>query len=195
MKLVNGNEMSLPPDKLQAASYALSPKRPEEIRITRPTLVLRSGQQLAFRESDLDMHYQTLYGNVELDADDLSKIEFDTPDGGLHRAVFRNGTVISGLLLTESLKLHLDLGPLLETRRQAVAQIIFPGEETEGTSKLCDMSLRNDDELFGRIADESLVVDTQFGKVKVQPSEIDELTVPDESPSGRCRSSSTTARR
>ena len=184
LRLTNGNEMSLPPEKLLAATFALSPQRPAEIKISRPTLILRSGQQLAFRASDLDLRYQTLHGEVRLEADQLARLDLDTPDGGLHRAIFRNGSVLSGLLVAESLKLDLDLGPVLETRRQVVSQVLLPAEDIDA-SGLCEMTLRNEDVLFGQIADDSLAVDTQYGKVTVSPSDIDELTAPQEAALGQ----------
>jgi hypothetical protein len=184
LRLTNGNEMSLPPEKLLAATFALSPQRPAEIKITRPTVILRSGQQLAFRASDLDLRYQTLYGEVRLEADQLARIEMDTPDGGLHRVIFRNGSVLSGLLVAESVKLDLDLGPVLEARRQVASQVLLPAEDIDA-SGLCEMTLRNEDVLFGQIAEESLAVDTPYGKVTVDPSEIDELAAPQEAALGQ----------
>lgn len=184
LRLTNGNEMSLPPEKLKAATFALSPQRPSEIKITRPTVILRSGQQMAFRADDLDLTFQTLYGSVALDADNLVKLELDTPDGGLHRAVFRNGSVLSGLLGAESLKLTLDLGPVLDSRRQVVSQFLFPAEDADPAG-LCEINLRNEDVLFGRIADGSLAVDTQYGKVTVSPADVAELVVPQEAALGQ----------
>jgi hypothetical protein len=184
LRLTNGNEMSLPPENILAATFALSPQRPAEIKISRPTVILRSGQQLAFRASDLDLRYQSLYGEVRLEADQLTRLDLDTPDGGLHRAVFRNGSVLSGLLVADTLKLDLDLGLVLETRRQVLSQVLLPAEDIDA-SGLCEMTLRNEDVLFGQIADESLAVDTQYGKVTVSPSEIDELAVPQEAALGQ----------
>jgi hypothetical protein len=184
LKLANGNEMLLPPEKLLAATFALSPQRPAEIKISRPTLILRSGQQLAFRAGDLDLRYKTLHGEVRLEADQLARLDLDTPDGGLHRAIFRNGSVLSGLLVAESLKLDLDLGLVLETRRQVVSQVLLPADDIDAAG-LCEMTLQNEDVLFGQIADESLAVDTQYGKVTVSPSDIDELTAPQEAALGQ----------
>lgn len=184
LKLTNGNEMSLPPDKLKAATFALSPQRPSEIKITRPTVILRSGQQLAFRTGDLNMTFQTLYGNIELDDEDLVALELDTPDGGLHRAIFRNGSVLSGLLAAESLKLTLDLGPVLDSRRQIVSQFLFPGESADPAG-LCEITLLNEDVLFGHLADESLAITTQYGKVTVSPANVAELVTSQEAAVGQ----------
>ncbi len=184
LKLTNGNEMSLPPEKLKAATFALSPKRPAEIKISRPTVILRSGQQIAFRTADLNLTFQTLYGNVDLNADNMVSLELDTPDGGLHRAIFRNGSVLSGLLETESLKLTLDLGPVLDSRRQIVSQFLFPAEEVSPDG-LSEINLRNEDVLFGHITDESLAIATQYGKVTVSPADVAELATPQDGALGQ----------
>jgi len=184
LRLTNGNEMSLPTEKLTAATFAISPQRPSEIEITRPTVILRSGQQMAFRLDDLDLTFQTLYGSVVLNADNLAKLELDTPDGGLHRAVFRNGSVLSGLLMAETIKLGLDLGAVLDVRRQVVSQFLFPSEDVDPAG-LCEIDLRNEDVLFGHVADGSLAVDTQYGKVTVSPADIAELVVPQEAALGQ----------
>jgi hypothetical protein len=184
IRLTNGNEMSLPPSRLAAATFALSADKPGEIKISHPTIMLRSGQQLAFRGEDLDCTFQTQYGTVKLDADDLRSLQFDTPEGGLHRAIFRNGSVLSGLLTTEDFNLTLELGPRLSIRRYLAAQVLLPSTEMDH-SQLAEATLRNDDQIFGQIAEESLAVTTQYGRVTVKPAEIAELTVPEEAALGQ----------
>ena len=179
IRLTNGNEMALPPSKLTAATFAMGPERPEEVKINRPTVVLRSGQQLSFDMDDLDCTFQCQYGTFQLDPNDLHGIRFDTPEGGLHRAVFRNGSVLSGLMRTERFKLQLDLGPTLDVPRHLASQLLFPAEPID-TADLCELTLRNEDQLFGRIADESLTVTTQFGRITVKPEEISDIQIPEE---------------
>jgi hypothetical protein len=186
IRLTNGNEMALPPARLASATFAISPQRPDEIKISRPTVILRSGQQLAFRKADLDCTFQSLYGTVKLDADDLHGIHFDTPEGGLHRAVFRNGSVLSGLLVADELRLKLDLGPQLAIRRHLASQVAFPSEDIDGAD-LAELALRNEDQLFGRIVEESLTVTTRYGNVTVKPAEISELQIPEAGALGQVR--------
>jgi len=178
IRLTNGNEMSLPPARLAAATFALSPQRPAEIKISRPTVMLRSGQHLAFRKGDLDCTFQSLYGTVKLRADDLHGIHFDTPEGGLHRAIFRNGSVLSGLLAAGELKLRLELGPELAIRRHLASQVAWPSEDIDNAD-LTELTLRNEDQLFGRIVEEALTVTTRYGNVTVKPAEINELRIPE----------------
>ena len=177
IKLVNGNEMSLPPDKISTASFSLSASRPAEIEPTGPIVVLRSGERLLFRPG-VELNFHTEYGDLKLSPDDLSAILFDTPEGGLHRAVFRNASVLSGLLTAQELKLALVLGPALTIRQYMAERFAFPGPPGKegGTNQ---MRLRNDDELYGSIADKDLTVETRFGKVVAALGEIAEVTFPE----------------
>ena len=186
LRLTNGNEMALPAGRLVSATFALSTERPGEIKTTRPTLVLRSGQRLFFQDSDLDGIFQSLYGTVSLRTDDLRGIRFDTPEGGLHRAIFRNGSVLSGLLAADDLKLKLDLGPELRIRRHLASEVLLPGEQDDRTD-LAEMTLRNEDNLFGHLAEESLTLKTQYGEVTVKPSDVSELAVPEAATLGQIR--------
>lgn len=178
MRLTNGNEMSFPPAKISSATFALSGGKPEEIKIGRPMVVLRSGQQLAFRPEDLDCSFHTEYGRVKLQADNLRAIRLDTAEGGLHRALFRNESILSGLLVAEDLKLGLDLGPTLSIRRHLAREFVFPAEESPG-GELVEINLRNDDRLFGQILTDLLTVSTRYGKVVVKPAEVAELQTPE----------------
>ena len=188
MRLTTGAEMSLPPGQLASATFSLSADRPEEIRFSEPLAVLRSGERLAFRAADLDGAYHTEHGEVKLSGADLRAICLDTPEGGLHRAVFRNGSVLSGLLTAERLKLGLRLGPTLTCPRELVSEFLFPAAEGDGEgAPLAELTCRNDDQLFGRIAEDKLTVTTRYGQVVVQPAELAELQVPDDAALGQVR--------
>ena len=171
LKLVNGDDMALPMAKLKTAAFRLSNERPSDIPVRSAAIVLRSGQQLFFKTADLDATFHTEYGDLKLDASDLRNIHFDTAGGGLHRAVFRNGSVLSGLLDSEQLSLGLALGPKLTIPRHLAQRLAFPGEPHD-TTKLSTVTLRNEDAIHGRIIDKSLAVQTRFGKVTVTPETI-----------------------
>ena len=185
-KLANGNEMTLAVDKIDTAAYRISPSRPEEIAFRKPMVVLRNGQQLFFKQSDADWSFHTEYGEVKLNPGDLRVLILDTPDGGLHRAVFGNNSILSGLLTTENLELTLDLGPKLVIRRYLVHQFAFPVGDYKGPD-LAEMQLRNEDVLAGRIADDTLKIDTGVEQVSVGRDDIAQITIPEEAPVGRIR--------
>ena len=174
LRLANGNDISLPTPKVKTASFRLSPDRPERIRPSLPLAVLRSRQQLFFDATDLRWSFHSECGRVELDPVNLRAVEFDTPGGGLHRVIFRNGTVLSGLMDASELKLGLKLGHVLDIARHAVKRIVFPAGSADppGDETLAELTLRNGNVLRGRIVQKSLNVRTRYGKVTIRPDNL-----------------------
>ena len=129
--LVDGNQMTLKLSEIETAAYRLSSDKPDQIKLTKAMVVLRDGQRLIFRESDADYTFYTEHGEPKLDPGDLRAIELDTPAGGLHRAIFRNESVLSGLMVAKDLELKLDLGPELKVKRHMVRQFMFPVADEE----------------------------------------------------------------
>ena len=179
LRLANGNGLSFPIERLRSAAFRVSPGRPERITTGKPTIVLRSGQQLAFTPGDVDYTFHTQSGRVKLSGEDLLNIHTDTPGGGLHRAVFRNGSVLSGLLSTEQLDVRLDLGPKLRVSRHLVAQFAFPWAPV-ANDELAAVELRNEDAWFGRIMDAKLTIETRDNRVTIAPDEIASMEFPAE---------------
>lgn len=175
MKLANGNEMSLVPGKFSSLSYRLSKEKPDETSSRGAAVVLRTGQQLYFAPGDADLTFQTEHGQIKLSAGDLQSIQLDTPEGGLHRAIFRNGSVLSGLLTTQTQKLKLDLGPTLTTNINAIQSIVFPVPQATESGNLSEITLRNEDSLAGKITDKTLTVQTKLGNDQLNPNEISEM--------------------
>ncbi|MBT3198349.1 MAG: hypothetical protein HN350_00375 [Phycisphaerales bacterium] len=179
LKLANGNMMSLPIDKVDTVAYKVSPKRPEEIAFQHPMIVMRNGQQLFFKQGDVDWAFHTQYGRITLNPDNLNSITFDTPDGGLHRAIFSNGSVLSGLLVQEDLNLNLDLGGQLSVKRYLTQRFTIPTSPSSN-AKSGELQLRNEDTLLGRISDKAIKIETSDNEqVSVQSDDIATITVPD----------------
>jgi len=186
LKLANGNDMSMSTDKIDTAAYKVSPQRPEEIAFRKPMIVLRGGQQLFFKETDVDWTFHTQYGRVKLRPSDLRKIVLDTPDGGLHRAIFANESIVSGLLVTDRLSVSLDLGAKLTIPRYLIQQFAFPTGDYNGP-ELAELNLKNEDILRGRVTDETVKIDTDLEQVSVKRQEIAQITIPEEATLGRIR--------
>jgi hypothetical protein len=161
-ELDNGSEMTLPVDKVQSISYRVSAEKPAEITLKSAMVVLRNGQQLFFREDDAACAYHTEYGDLKLSSRDLVAVFTDTPEGGLHRVMFRSGSVLSGLLAAEELSFQLELGPKLTVKRSLISRLAFPGVPDE-KGQLASVVLRNEDQLFGQLADEKLTLKGSFG--------------------------------
>jgi len=171
IRLPGGTELKVPPRGIRQAAYKISEKRPEQVRTTDSLVLLRRGERLAFDDSGLRFAFLTSHGALDLAAEDLSAIEMDTPGGGLHRAVFRNGSLLAGLLGAERIGLKLKLGPSAELPRWQLGRILFAAEELEpaGLSKL---TLRNGDVLYGTFSDKKWAIQTKLGKVEVVPADV-----------------------
>ena len=179
LKLVNGNMMSLTVDMIDTAAYRVSPQRPEEIAFRRPMIVLRNGQQLFFKKADVDWGFHTQYGLITLKPENINSLILDTPDGGLHRAIFSNGSVLSGLLVQEDMNLTLDLGPKLSIKRYLVRKFGLPTPPFTGPEP-GRLRLRNEDTLAGRVADKVVNIKTADNEqVSVKTEDIATVTVPD----------------
>ena len=182
LKKSDGNEVSLALDAIRTAAYKVSSDRPAQIGVNEPMVVLRGGQRVFFSDEGVELAFHTEYGNLKLKCSDLAAVYFDSPEGGLHRAVFSNGSVLSGLLSAEELKLQLELQKTLTARTSAVERISFAPRQGEA-GPLAELKLRNDDVLLGRLADESLSVETSEGKESKDPGDIAEIVFqPDVSP-------------
>ncbi len=174
LKLPSGSEMTLPTSKLKTIAYRVSKERPEEINTDKPAVVLRSGQQLYVNPEDAACSYLTEYGTVKLDANSMRGVQFDTPDGGLHRVIFRNGSVLSGLVTDRQMRLRLKLGRTLDIRRHLIKSFSLSYTDVDN-SKLAQITLRNEDMLFGRVAEEELLIDTPFGEAPLKPQKIETI--------------------
>jgi hypothetical protein len=175
LKLTTGSVMSLPTSKLRTIAYRVSKEKPSEIIASKPAIVLRSGQQLFFRPTDGNVQYLSEYGQWQLNSENLRGLQFDTQDGGLHRVLFRNGSVLSGLVVDDTLNLKLDLDKTLRIKRHLAKRFVFSGSQIDNTP-LATLTLRNEDLLFGTIAEEQLNLKTTFGDAPVKPEQIKTIT-------------------
>jgi len=169
IRLANGSEMSLSAAEFGSAAFKPSPQRPEKLSLASAFLALRDGQRLRVSPGNLDCTFLSQYGSIVLHKDDLEAIHFDTPEAGLHRAVFVNGSVLSGLLLASDLDVPLALGSRLAIPRQLLRRIQFNPSDAS-VEPCASLTLRNENRLRGAVAQdvlrvktpqESLIIDTQ----------------------------------
>ena len=175
LKLTTGSVMSLPTSKIRTLAYRVSKAKPSEIIANKPAIVLRSGQQLFFRPSDANVRYLSEYAQWTINTENLRGIMFDTEEGGLHRIFFRNGSVLSGLVMDDTLELNLDLDKTLKIKRHLAKRFAFSGSQIDNAAQAV-LSLRNDDILYGTIAEEQLDLKTTFGDAPVKPEQIKTIT-------------------
>ena len=173
LQVENGSRQVFQPDKLNfvAVGFRISNDRPVEVLFSRPLVVLRSGERLAFSAADLNCTLRSTYGDIKLDPAQLASVAIDASDGALHRVAFRNGSVLSGLIAPDKLTFKLALGMPLEMSlsrisRMEFAPVVVPGAGT------WQVSMKNEDQLFGKLLDEQIVLQTDNGKITVGRDEL-----------------------
>jgi hypothetical protein len=181
LKLASGGEMNVPASGLSQAAFRISSDRPEGISLSRPMVNLRPSQRLALAGENLKFEFATPHGTLSLSPADLTSIELDTPAGGLHRAIFRNGSSLAGLLAPETFTLQLAGGQSLSAPRAAIQRFIFPGAAADGAD-LAAITLRNGDTLIGTFTDASWTITGSFGSAAVPTNQLATMQFADNSP-------------
>jgi len=164
------NSVTLAPTDFRSAAFKISPEKPADVKVADQFVVLRNGQRLYLADKP-SLEFSTLHGKIKLDADTVSRIVTDTPDGGLHRAMFRNGSVLSGLLTADKFSAKLALGATLNVSINMVARVEFSTEEA-ASKATAQVLLRNEDAVMGTLTDADVTVQTETGKQKVKLTDI-----------------------
>jgi hypothetical protein len=170
-----GGALQVPFTDVRQCSYRISKTRPEDTAFAGPLMVLRTGDRVAFDPASVQLKFRTPHGTVNLNAADLVQVSLDNPGNAVHRATFLNGSKLGGFLEPDRIPLKLKLGPELTVARNLIARIQFATEE-KLDSTLDATGLSNGDELFGRLAAESLVFQTDYGTVTLRPENIQAMT-------------------
>ncbi|HDZ19865.1 hypothetical protein LCGC14_0563020 [marine sediment metagenome] len=177
----NGATRSIALDRLASAAFAISPEKPVRTPHTDPIVELRGGQRLTYGSQAPSLRFHSEYGPVDLPVAALTSLEFHTPDGGLHRAILANGTILSGLLADDELTLQLKLGRQLVLPVAMAKRLLFPVKPAADPA-LWQIHLHNENVLFGRVMDEQWTVQTPSGSVSVALAEVARLTRPQDRP-------------
>jgi hypothetical protein len=167
----------IPFSRIKQCSYQISKTKPEDSPMTDPLMFLRTGDRLAFDPTQLHCTFQTRHGTVELNGKDLLEVRLNQEEHGVHRAFFTNGSTLAGLLGPEKIALPVKLGPKLDISRDMVLSIKFTEDEKDGPSP-AHAVLSNDDELFGKLADDVLRLSSEFREkeITVVPANIVSIT-------------------
>ncbi len=181
LKLENGSEQVFQPDKLnfRTALFRISPQRPQEIAAAGPMVVLRSGQRFNFAAADVACNFRSVYGEFKVDPAQVAAISTDASDGALHRVTFRNGSTVSGLIAMDKFTLKFENAPPLEVGLSRISHFDFRGAAAD-TANLSQACLKNEDEIFGKLLDDAIELQTDNGKITLKPTDIATIEFGDE---------------
>jgi hypothetical protein len=105
---------------------------------------------------------------VDLPLSSLLRVELVGRKGAAHRAVFCNGSVVSGTLGPRALTIKLALGPRVTIPIARIAQFITGAKAAAPTGE-ATILLRNGDRLLGQLTDKSLALRTDSGSKSIAP--------------------------
>jgi len=171
LALPDATELKIDPGDMREAAFRISPDRPEQPSVADPLLVTRRAERLAFDAGGMTFRFLTAHGALALRPADLKALEMDTPGGGLHRAVFRNGSTLAGLLGDEHVSVRLKLGPQLEIPRQRLKAIFLPTSPIDPADQT-RLDLRNGDVLWGSLGDRKWTLQGKFGRIDLEMANV-----------------------
>jgi hypothetical protein len=171
--------LHIPLEKISQWSYRISQERPDEVKPLGPNLVLASGDHLALDDSSglPRLAFQWACGRVDLDGSALREISTTSPGSGKFKAVFLNGTSISGSLVVsqlETLGFDVKMGGEIQVKPQQIAAVRFADRGShDGT--LSVVQIQGGDKLLGELTDETFVLKTAYGEARINVSQIKSL--------------------
>ncbi|MGB2822625.1 MAG: hypothetical protein WBF17_16695 [Phycisphaerae bacterium] len=171
LRMPVGAVLRVPFADVRQCAFRISKQRPEEIAFAGPLIVLRTGDRVAFDPASVKLSFRTRHGVVRLAPEDLLTVALDKEANGVHRATFLNGSRLAGFLEPRRIPLRLKLGPEATVSRDLMAEVRFAAEEKPDPA-LDAVVLSNGDELFGRLAEETLTLQTRYGKAALSPENV-----------------------
>jgi hypothetical protein len=171
MRLASGGDVSIPMTQLLSLGCAIDAAKPHAVAPKDACLLLRSGERLYYDPADVGGVFHTAHGPIALRADHVSEIHFQTPEGGLQQVIFRNGSVLSGLLEADHLRLKLDFGVQHDIPIHWINRLVV-SSEPQKPAGLWEILLANGDTLQAQVCNEKLSILTASGLVEVRPEQL-----------------------
>jgi len=171
LNLPTGGTLRIPFARISQWSYRLSTHRPDGAGFAGPYVRLRTGDHLLIDPASANLAIRTRHGKVDLDHKALFRVSLDNPGNAVHQVFFLNGSHLGGFVEPSELKLKLALDRTLTIRRDLVTELGFAPEEKPGAN-LSGLTLTNEDELYGHLVDNDIQISSEFGVVKIKPSNI-----------------------
>jgi len=171
LELPTSGKLEIPLSRIAQWSYRVTPERPLDSTFSGPYVMLRTGDRLAFEAGSVALSFRTRHGTIALDPLAMLHVTMDNEGNAVHQARFLNGSHVGGFLEPRKIAMKLRLGASATISRDMVAQLRFAAEERTNTG-LAFVAMTNEDELYGRLGDETFDVVSEFGTVPIKPTNL-----------------------
>ena len=184
VRLHTGGTLTVPLGRVRQWSYRLSKSRPDDDAVTGVYVVSVKGDRLKLSSDPMTVKFQTRHGPLALDSRGLLSVvptkprEAPAPTRSAattrpsetlritHKATLLNGSVLSGSLAGENLKLKLRDGRQLIGASGQLAGLYF-ADDLKPNALSSSVELVGGDKVFGRLAAASFHVVTEYGSVEL----------------------------
>ena len=176
LKLPNDQVLKIPSDQIKQCGYRISPERPAGVgevykgdKKFPATVLLRSGDYLAWDSSGATMRFKSACGTLELSPEIVSSIA--PAKNNMWRVNLKDSSSITGALASEDIRLKLQLGKEISVPDRSVAFLAFPGAIAKPPNATAVL-LRNGDRLLGKVSAKQLSVRTDYGSVNIPMADV-----------------------
>ncbi len=160
--------------QLDQLAFGETDGRPASCPFQGPYVVLRSGDKLRIEPDSFQIDLATRLGRVLPTPEELVVLELAGGPTNGHRARFRNGSVISGLISERGIRAKLTLGPDLSASLAEVLEIRYAPAPL-APPYLTRLETAGGDVLRGELADDSLAMISPFGRYEMPLADLHHL--------------------
>ncbi|HZZ42587.1 MAG TPA: hypothetical protein VFE58_06595 [Tepidisphaeraceae bacterium] len=178
LQLSSGQVTSIPLSQVSRMGFRKRPGEPEEWTLTKPMVLLRTGDRVQIDLPTQPISVATRYGKLTLDPKTVSSLILAAEDSGVHEIILADGSKFAGLVDGDSFDMIL-IGGKEEVKfpANAVARIQFsPPNDPDADAPTMD--LVNGDKLVGQLTGE-FKLDTSFDTLTINGAEVKRLAHPD----------------
>lgn len=166
LELTTGSTLRIPLGRIRQLGYRITKDKPASPPPAGQMVLLRSGERLRWADAELKIPLQTGYGKIALPATSFLSVELS---GLRHRVRFTNGSMLSGTLAAEKLKLRLQLGREVAIARERIVRLVGSAKPVAPPPGAATVTMRNGDRLLGRVTDKTLTIRTELGDAAMPP--------------------------
>ena len=176
LRLTGGQMLKIPIAQTRQFGYCIGAKKPlgagEVCKANKKfpaTVVLRSGDHLAWDSSGMKIRFKSVYGPLDLAPEVVSSIA--PAESNMWRVNLKDSSLILGTPAAEELKLKLELGKEITVPSRNIMYLTLPGAIVKPTDSTT-VVLSHGDRLAGRLSDKVLTVRTRYGTVHIPTADV-----------------------
>lgn len=175
--LSSGQLTQIPLSQISRIGYRKRPGEPEEWSLTKPMVLLRTGDRVQIDLPTHPVNVATRYGRLSLDPKAIASLVLAADDQAVHQIILADGSRFAGLVEADSFDMTLTgTHQPVKFPASAVSSIQFaPPQDAPVDAPTIDLT--SNDKFIGTLAGQ-LQLDTSFDTLNIQASEIKHLAHP-----------------